>query len=160
MHNIKKSGWCWLWIAALVLLLDRLTKYLALHTLEAYQPVSIFSFFNFTLAYNKGAAFNFLYSASGWQTWLFGTLAIVVSIGILFWLKSLTFKQRWMSIALSFVLGGALGNLSDRLSYGHVIDFIEVHLSNWYFPAFNVADSAICIGAIMIILDALVKKHQ
>lgn len=154
------SGWGWLWITLIVLLLDRFSKELALHFLQAYTPLPVTSFFSFTLAFNKGAAFSFLDSASGWQTWLFGCLAIVVSIAIIIWLKLLSFRQRWMGIALSLVLGGALGNLWDRICLGHVIDFIDFHISPWYFPAFNIADSAICIGALMILCDALFMQKR
>jgi signal peptidase II len=154
------SGWRWLWVTLLVILLDRLTKVLAVHKLTLYVPVRIFSFFNFTLAYNKGAAFNFLNEASGWQAWLFSSLAIIVSIGILIWLKKTSVFQRWVCIALSLIMGGALGNLWDRLQYGYVTDFIEFHVSDWRWPAFNIADSAICIGAAMILWDMIKKKNK
>ena len=154
------SGWGWLWITVVVLLLDQATKYFAVHFLQVYTPVTVAPFFSFTLAFNKGAAFSFLDNASGWQTWLFGSIAIIVSVLVLIWLKFLAFKQRWMGIALCLILGGALGNLWDRIYLGHVIDFIDFHFSYWHYPAFNIADSAICIGAIMILCDALFNQKR
>lgn len=155
-----RTGLCWLWVAVFVLIADRVSKQLALYYLSDYVPVPVLPFFNLTLAYNTGAAFSLLSHASGWQTWLFGGLAIVVSIGLLLWLKRLSPSQRWMGIALTFILGGALGNLWDRVSYGHVIDFIELYAWGWYWPAFNIADSMICIGAIMILWDAIFFKKK
>lgn len=157
-HFKAASGWRWLWVALLVVLADRATKLLAFYTLTLYSPQRISSFFNFTLAYNKGAAFSFLNDASGWQMWLFGSLAVLVSVSILIWLRRLSSLQRWMSVALSLIMGGALGNLWDRIQYGYVIDFLEFHMSTWSWPAFNIADSAICVGAFMIIVDTFFAR--
>ncbi len=129
-------------------------------TLTAYVPVSITGFFNVTLAYNKGAAFSFLDTASGWQTWFFGTVAVAVSVAILICLKKLTYQERWQGIALALIMGGALGNLWDRISLGYVIDFLDFHWLGLHWPAFNVADSAICIGAIMLFFDALAIRKK
>jgi signal peptidase II len=115
-------------------------------------------FFNLTLAYNTGAAFSFLDSAPGWQIWFFGVIALVVSATLLIWLKRLPRQQWWLSIALACIIGGALGNLWDRVSYGHVIDFIQLHAYSFYWPVFNIADSAICLGAMMLVLEALFKR--
>jgi signal peptidase II len=159
----KKStatGLRWLWVTLIVLILDRVTKYLALKNLPPYAEVPVFPHFNFTLAYNKGAAFSFLNSASGWQTWLFGTIAILVSVGVLIWLFRLSSRDRWLSIALALVIGGALGNLTDRLLYGYVIDFLDFYAANWHFPFFNIADSAICIGAFMLFWDAVFFRKK
>jgi signal peptidase II len=161
LKKLCQTGLCWIWIAIIVLLVDRTTKLLAFHFLTMYVPQAILPFFNLTLAYNKGAAFSLLSSASGWQMWLFSGLAVLISVAIVVWLKQLACQQRWLSIALSFILGGALGNLWDRVSNGYVIDFVEVHTVNWYFPAFNIADAMICIGAFMLILDTLfLRKKQ
>lgn len=159
MRN-RKSGLCWLWIAAVVLLLDRITKFYAKKYLAFQLPIAVFPGFNLTLAYNKGAAFSLLNSASGWQTWMFGGLAVVVTIGIFVWLSRLSSEQRWLAIALTFVMGGALGNVIDRMAYGHVIDFLDVYAYGWHWPTFNVADSAICVGAVMLFLDAMVFKKN
>ncbi|HSW69459.1 MAG TPA: signal peptidase II [Gammaproteobacteria bacterium] len=158
--SYKKSatGLCWLWVTVIVLILDRLTKYFALQYLPPYAEVPVFKYFNLTLAYNKGAAFSFLNSASGWQIWMFGVIALLVSIGLLIWLARLSSRQRWLCIALTLIIGGALGNLSDRFLYGHVIDFLDFYIANWHWPAFNIADSAICVGAVMLFIDALWKK--
>ncbi len=151
----KSTGLRWLWVTLIVLILDRITKYLALKNLPPYAEVSVMPHFNLTLAYNKGAAFSFLNAASGWQTWLFGAIALLVSLGILVWLFRLSARNRWLCIALTMIMGGALGNLSDRLLYGYVIDFLDFYASNWHWPAFNIADSAICVGAFMLFWDAV-----
>ncbi len=153
--SAKTTGLRWLWVTLLVILCDRVSKYLALYYLPPYAQVPVFQHFNLTLAYNKGAAFSFLDSANGWQTWLFGAIAILVSIGLLIWLTRLSFRQRWLCIALALIIGGALGNLSDRFLYGYVIDFLDFYWNDWHWPAFNIADSAICVGAMMLFLDAV-----
>lgn len=155
LKKIFSSGWCWLWVTALVLLLDRTTKCLALKHLTAYQELPVFSFFNFTLAYNKGAAFSFLDKSSGWQSWMFGGISLIASVAILIWMFRLPAKFRWMNVSLALILGGAIGNLWDRFLYGHVIDFLDFHLRLWHWPVFNVADSAICVGAVMLVIDSL-----
>jgi signal peptidase II len=160
LKKLCQTGLCWTWLAIIVMLVDRVTKNLAFDGLTAYRPQAVLPFFNLTLAYNKGAAFSLLSSASGWQMWLFSGLAIFISVAILVWLKQLTCQQRWLSIALTFILGGALGNLWDRMSHGYVIDFIEVHAMNWYFPAFNIADTMICIGAFMLLVDTLFLRKK
>lgn len=141
-----------IWIAALVLGLDRLTKYWVLKHLLLFYPLFVTPFFNLTLAYNKGAAFSFLNSASGWQNIVLGSFAIIMSVIVLVWLLRLPSKARWMMVALNFILGGALGNLWDRFQFGYVIDFLDFHLGEWHFPIFNIADSGISIGAFMILL--------
>lgn len=160
MQKKSKSGLTWLWVAVIVLLLDRFTKHAVLVDLPPFAAVSVISHFNLTLTYNTGAAFSFLDSASGWQVWLFGLIATIVSIGILTWLYRLPAQQRWLSIALNFILGGALGNLSDRLLYGRVIDFLDFYWGNLHWPAFNVADSAVCVGAIMLLIEAVFFKKK
>lgn len=147
-----KTGFAWSWVAVLVLGLDRLAKYLALQYLILSQPFPVTRFFNLTLAYNTGAAFSFLHSASGWQNLVLGAFALIVSAIILIWLYRLSAKERWLSIALCLILAGALGNFCDRVIYGYVIDFFDFHLGDWHFAIFNTADSAICIGAFMLFL--------
>ncbi|MDP5070522.1 MAG: signal peptidase II, partial [Congregibacter sp.] len=111
--------------------------------------------FNLTLHHNQGAAFSFLADAGGWQRWFFAGLALAVSAMIVFWLRDLKPRQWPLSLALALVLGGALGNLVDRILLGYVVDFISVHYQDWYFPTFNVADSAISVGAALIVVDSL-----
>ncbi|MCW8825648.1 MAG: signal peptidase II [Gammaproteobacteria bacterium] len=143
----------WLWLSLVVIVLDQLTKYLATDLLVYAEPVAVIPFFNLTLLHNTGAAFSFLSDAGGWQRWFFAVIAIVFSIGITIWLGRLDSKQRWLAIALSLVVGGALGNLWDRLYFGYVVDFIQLYYEQWYWPAFNIADSAIFVGAVMLLID-------
>ena len=145
----------WLWVTAVVLALDLYTKSLASELLILYQPVEVFAGFNFTLMHNTGAAFSFLSDGGGWQRWFFSIIAIVVSVIIVAWMKNLSPDQKWLAIALGLILGGAVGNVYDRLTLGYVVDFIDVYYSNSHWPAFNIADSAISIGAVMFIIDAI-----
>jgi signal peptidase II len=149
------GGWIWLPVAALLIILDQLSKaWIARHF--AYgESLALLPVLNINLRYNTGAAFSFLADATGWQRWFFAGLAIVVGLGILVWLRQLNARTQWLlALGLSFILAGAIGNLIDRLRLGHVIDFIEVHWKDASFPAFNLADSAITVGAALIILDA------
>ncbi|CAH0175149.1 signal peptidase II [Pseudomonas glycinis] len=150
----------WLWLSLLVLVIDQASKFYFEAKLEMFQQIVIIpDLFSWTLAYNTGAAFSFLADSSGWQRWLFALIAIVVSAVLVVWLKRLGRNDTWLAVALALVLGGALGNLYDRIALGHVIDFILVHWQNrWYFPAFNIADSAITVGAIMLALDMFKSK--
>ena len=152
----------WLWLTALVFVLDQASKWFFESELNLYQQIVVIpDYFSWTLAYNTGAAFSFLADSSGWQRWLFALIALVVSGVLVVWLKRLKPEETWLAIALALVLGGALGNLYDRVVLGHVVDFILVHWQNrWYFPAFNLADSAITIGAIMLALDMFKSKKS
>jgi signal peptidase II len=145
----------WLSLSLVVIVLDQLTKYYASQELLLYQAVHIIPGFNLTLMHNTGAAFSFLSQAGGWQRWFFIGLASVISIAIVVWMYGVPANRRWLLIALAFVLGGALGNLWDRVNLGYVVDFIEVYYQDMYWPAFNIADSAITVGAIMLVIDAL-----
>ena len=156
MPKWTQSGLCWGWITAVVLILDRLSKNLAEEHLNAYMPLAISPGFNLTLSYNKGAAFSFLDQMPG-QTWIFGGIAIVVSVAIIVWLSRLSWRQYGVSIALSLIIGGALGNLWDRVVHGHVIDFIQLYVSHFYWPVFNVADSAVCVGAAILFVHSFKK---
>lgn len=143
---------CWYALAVLVILLDQWTKVLAEDLLQYGEPQVVTGFFNFTLLYNKGAAFSFLSEADGWQHWLFSGIAAVVSLVLAVWLYRLPRTARLEALALTLVLGGAIGNLVDRLRLGHVVDFIQIHYGELYWPAFNLADSAITLGAALLIL--------
>ncbi len=145
----------WLGLSALVIVLDQLTKLIAVQSLVLYQAVPVFPGFNLTLMHNTGAAFSFLSDAGGWQRWFFIVLAAGISIFIVIWMKGLDASKHWLLLALAMVLGGAIGNVIDRIYLGYVIDFIEVYYSEYYWPAFNIADSAITVGAIMLIIDAI-----
>jgi signal peptidase II len=129
-------------------------------TLQYGVPVVILPVFNFTLQHNTGAAFSFLHDAGGWQRWLFSAIAIVVGIGIAVWMARLKRGQTLLMASLALILGGALGNVVDRLRFGYVVDFISVHYADYYFPAFNVADSAISIGAGLLLLDMLLHPQH
>jgi len=144
----------WLGIALVVILLDQISKIAITRTFSYGESHALTSFFNLVLVYNKGAAFSFLASETGWQRYLFTALGIGAALFIVYLLRKHA-GQRMFSWALSLVLGGAIGNVIDRVLYGHVIDFLDFHVRGWHWPAFNVADSAICVGAVLFILDEL-----
>ncbi len=151
----------WLWLAVAVVALDQWTKYLIVDNLQEFDEIILLPVLELMRLHNEGAAFSFLSNASGWQRWLFMGLGLLVSTGILVWLRRLPAKgQNLLAAGLSLVLGGALGNVIDRVLWGHVIDFIRVHYERWYFPAFNVADSAITVGAVLLILDNLLEYRR
>lgn len=143
----------WLWLSGVIIVLDQITKYVASASLNMYEPVPVLPMFNLTLMHNPGAAFSFLSDAGGWQRWFFTVISMGVSTFLVFWLKRLNQGEKLQAIALVLIIGGAIGNLVDRLLLGYVVDFIQVYYEQWYFPAFNIADSAITIGAILIIYD-------
>jgi signal peptidase II len=145
----------WLWISGLVIILDQITKWIADRSLELHVPVPVMPSFNFTLVYNSGAAFSFLSEAGGWQRWFFSLLTISICALLLIWLKRLDAHEKPAAIGLSLVLGGALGNLIDRLMYGYVIDFIQWYYYGYYWPTFNIADSAISVGATLLVVQGL-----
>jgi signal peptidase II len=143
----------WLFLSAVVIILDQVTKYLATVKLTYQIPVPVLPSFNWFLTHNTGAAFSLLSDAGGWQRWFFAVLAIVVSGIIFFWLRRLDPAEKLTPAALALVLGGALGNLIDRVYLGYVIDFIQLYYDRFYWPAFNVADSAITVGVTLLIVD-------
>ena len=152
--------WVWLTVTALVVALDWYSKQWVSTALELYRPQEVFSWLNITLAHNYGAAFSFLSSAGGWQRWFFIILSSVVSLVLLIWLLRLP-RNEWLTgLGLALVLGGAIGNLVDRVQLGYVVDFVDVHYSGWHFPAFNVADSAITCGVILLLLDAFIMSRK
>ena len=152
------NGWAslrWYGVAVLVVLLDQYTKELASTALDYGRPVEVWSWFNLTLQHNTGAAFSFLSDAGGWQRYFFSALAIAISAVLSRWLYVMPREQRLLALSLGLIMGGALGNLWDRLVLGYVVDFISVHYKGHYFPAFNIADAAISIGAALMIFDSL-----
>ncbi len=156
----KLGGLIWLWITIIIVAADQWTKFLAETHLVYLEQVPIMPSFNLMLAYNKGAAFSFLSEAGGWQRWFFTALKLIVSAAIIYWLYTLKANQRWLAIALSLILAGAIGNVWDRIQLGHVVDFIQLYYQSWYWPAFNIADSAIIAGAIMLIIDTFRKQPE
>ncbi|GAB3281150.1 lipoprotein signal peptidase [Parahaliea aestuarii] len=152
------GAWPWYLLALVVIALDQYTKGLASANLEYARPVAVFSWFNLTLHHNSGAAFSFLSDAGGWQRYFFTAIALAVSALLVAWLYRLQRGQWLLALSLALVLGGAIGNLWDRLVLGYVVDFISVHYAGYYFPAFNLADSAITGGAIGLILDSFLGR--
>lgn len=150
----------WLLLSAAVIGLDQLTKVVVRHALVPYMPHEVIPHvLNWTLAFNRGAAFSFLADSSGWQTWLFGILALVVCIGLSVWLARTPRRDWRTALPVALIIGGALGNLIDRLVHGQVTDFIQVYWHAWSYPAFNVADSAITVGAVLLIASGLSGGH-
>ena len=158
----KAGQLTWLWLSVLVVVLDQASKYWFEHNLTLYEQIVVIpDLFSWTLAYNRGAAFSFLADQDGWQRWFFALVALVASVVLVVWLKRLKSHERLLAVGLALVLGGALGNLYDRVMLGHVVDFILVHWQDrWFFPAFNLADSAITVGAGILILDMIVNKKE
>ncbi|SJZ59436.1 signal peptidase II [Oceanospirillum multiglobuliferum] len=154
LNNTGKLGQLsWLWLSILVIILDLGSKAWVSAEFTYAQVLPVWPVFSFTLLHNTGAAFSFLADASGWQRWFFTIIAIVISTVLLVWLKRLKPHETWLACALALVLGGALGNLYDRVVLGYVVDFLLFHWENSYFPAFNIADSAITLGGIMLAWD-------
>lgn len=145
----------WLWVSVVVVALDQASKMWASAALQFQEPVAVMPYFNLTLMHNYGAAFSFLSTAGGWQRWFFAAIALVISTAIILWVRKLKPHQRWEAISLALVLGGALGNLWDRLALGYVVDFLDVYYGTRHWPAFNIADSAITLGAALLIIDLL-----
>lgn len=148
-------------VSLLVVLLDQLTKFEVTQSLELYQRVPVLPFFDLVRLHNSGAAFSFLAGASGWQNWLFMGVAVVISAGILWWLVQLPRRGKAvLGLGLALLLGGAIGNLIDRVLYGYVVDFILLYYGEWSYPAFNIADSAITCGVALVLFDGLVLERR
>jgi signal peptidase II len=159
MPEHQRNALVWLWLAALVLLLDQATKLAVVDRLIAYVDViPLTGFFNLVHVHNTGAAFSLFADQPGWQRGFFIGVALIAS-GVILYLMRKTQGRRMFSIALALILGGAIGNVIDRILYGHVIDFLDFYIGSWHWPAFNVADSAITIGAVMLILDGMRKPR-
>lgn len=157
INNLK-----WLWVTLTVLVLDQASKLVVLSQLKLYQSIKLLPFFNITLVYNEGIAFSFLNRSGPWQELFLITIALIACcliVTMTLWVSS---KKRLLLIALTLILGGAVGNLADRLYHGYVIDFIDLHAAGWHWPAFNVADSAITVGALFLIIDIFTPEsdHQ
>jgi len=144
----------WLWISLIVVILDQAAKQIAEAQLTPHQAVNLFPYFDWYLTYNTGAAFSFLANAGGWQRWLFTVIAIIISIVIVQWVRKLPSEDTLTAASLCLILGGAIGNLIDRVYLGHVIDYIQVWLGSYPFPAFNIADASISVGAALLILSS------
>ena len=157
----SRSALSWLALSAIVIVADQITKAIVIHLLEPQVPHAFIpGLMNWTLAYNTGAAFSFLAGAEGWQRWFFSLLAIVVSALLARWLAQTPRRDWRTALPLALVIGGALGNLIDRLRIGHVTDFIQVYYRDWAFPSFNVADSAISVGAVLLLWFGLLARQK
>ena len=155
MHKLR-----WLVLIVLILAADQATKLWVLAALQPYEVIPVLPSLNLTLVFNEGAAFSFLADAGGWQRWFFVALAVVISAVLLVWLWRLKPEDRLTAAGLSLVAGGALGNLIDRIAYGHVVDFVDVYWRTWHWPAFNVADSAITVGVGLLLLEVFLPKRS
>ena len=151
--------WRWLGIALAVVLLDQFTKTLILGYFQLGDSRTVTPFFNVVRVHNSGAAFSFLAGASGWQRWFFVVLGVAAA-GFIVWMLARHAAQALFCSALALILGGAVGNVIDRLLHGHVVDFVQLHWRGWYFPAFNVADSAITVGAALLVVDELLRVRR
>jgi len=160
VNEQTRKNFSWLWLALIIIVLDQVSKWYFSSTMQLGDSINLLPGFNWTLAHNYGAAFSFLHDAGGWQRWFFAGIALVVSGGILFWLRSVPANARFLACALVLVLGGALGNLYDRMMLGYVVDFVHVYYGTWHFPAFNIADAGITVGAIMLIIDSLFLEKK
>lgn len=157
---MPKNSLKWLFLSLIILILDQITKTWVSTHLSFNQPINILPYFDLRLLHNTGAAWSILADQGGWQRWFLSGLAIIVSIIIMIWLTRLDSKQRWLACALALILGGALGNVIDRIIYGYVVDFIDIYYQAWHWPAFNIADIGISIGAVMLLIDAIIFKHE
>jgi len=150
----------YLWLTSVVIVLDQASKWLMVSWLSLHETFAVVPFFNLTMAHNPGAAFSFLADAGGWQKWFFVGLASIVSIALLIWLKKLKQQAKFEAVSLAMILGGAVGNVIDRFYYGYVIDFLDVYYGTYHWPAFNIADSAIVVGAILLVIDSFRSKTE
>lgn len=157
---VPRIPWKWYALSCVIIVLDLLSKKVVDDTFQLYERLNVLPFFDITLRYNSGAAFSFLAGQGGWQIWFFSSLSLIVSMILVVWMFRVAQKNMWEVLALSLVLGGAIGNLYDRVTLGHVVDFILVYYKEYQFPAFNVADMAISIGAAILILDTIFNKEE
>jgi signal peptidase II len=148
-----------LWLSGLVVLLDQVSKFWIMASFEEYEVLTVWPVFNLTLVYNTGAAFSFLSDAGGWQRWFFVTVAAVISVLMAIWLRQLPEDERLTAYGLALIIGGAVGNLIDRIWLGKVVDFLQWHWQEWYWPSFNLADSAITLGVVLLLFDGLFLRN-
>ena len=153
------SGIKWLWLTVVLLILDQATKHYVAANMALFESIPVLPFFSITYVHNLGAAFSFLADQGGWQRWFFAAIAFIASIVFLVWLKKTPKENVMLSVAFALMLSGALGNLIDRVMLGYVIDFLDFYYQQHHWPAFNVADSAIFVGAVLMILDSF-KNEQ
>jgi len=150
----------WLWLSGVVVLLDQMSKIWVDLSLALHQSIPVIPSFSITYAHNYGAAFSFLSDAGGWQRWFFAVLAIAVSVGIIIYLNKLKSEEKLLAVSLSLILGGAIGNIIDRVLYGYVIDFLDVYYNVYHWPIFNIADSAITVGVGLMLIESFMEKEE
>ncbi len=150
----------YLWLSSLVIVLDQVSKWMISSSFSLHETLAVMPYFNLTLAHNTGAAFSFLAQAGGWQRWFFVGLTTIISIALFIWLKKLSSQAKLEAISISLILGGAIGNVIDRIYFGYVVDFLDFYYGTAHFAAFNIADSAICIGAGLLIIDSFISKPE
>ncbi|HEY0207449.1 signal peptidase II [Acerihabitans sp.] len=155
--SLASTGLRWLWLALVVLIIDLGSKQLVMQHFMLHESLPLIPFFNIFYAQNFGAAFSFLADKGGWQRWMFAIIALVIAVALMVLMYRSESRQRMTNCAYALIIGGALGNLFDRLVHGVVIDFIDFYVGDWHFPTFNVADSAICIGAFLIVLEGFMR---
>ena len=160
IKNVKSSGLSWLWLTLLLLIIDQVTKHLVTSSMDLYDSINVLPFFNITYVHNPGAAFSFLADQGGWQRWFFTAIATIASIIFVIWLAKTPKQNKLLCIAFAMLLSGAFGNLIDRVLFGYVIDFLDFYWNANHWPAFNVADSAIFIGAALMIIDSFTSSEN
>lgn len=158
--NFADSGIRWIWLTLVFLVIDQVTKYWVAGSMDLYQSIEVTSFFNITYVHNLGAAFSFLADQAGWQRWFFAAIATIASVIFVVWLAKTPKENKSLSIAFALMLSGALGNLFDRVLLGYVIDFLDFYIGSYRWPAFNVADSAIFVGAVLMVLDSFKNSDK
>ncbi|MDQ7049217.1 MAG: signal peptidase II [Enterobacterales bacterium] len=157
--KISSSGLRWFWLTIIFFILDQVSKQYAVEHLFLGERINLLPIFDFTLRYNTGAAFSLFADQDGWQVYFFTSISILVGGGLIYWLYTLPAKNWWLSISLNLILAGAFGNLYDRIAQGKVTDFILFYYHDWHFPAFNIADSVIFLGAAMMLYDSFVNPE-
>ncbi|WP_371379561.1 signal peptidase II [Thalassotalea aquiviva] len=156
----NETGLRWWWLALAMLVLDQVSKHTVVALMDYRESISVLPFFNFTYVHNPGAAFSFLADQGGWQRWFFSAIAVFISALLVFWMAKTPKHQTLINLAFALILSGALGNLIDRVLFGYVIDFLDFYVGTYHWPAFNIADSAIFIGAALMIIDAFKQDKQ
>ncbi|MGP1930269.1 MAG: signal peptidase II [Arsenophonus sp. ET-YP4-MAG3] len=159
-NPICSTGLCWLWLTILIFIIDFFTKKFILNNFQLHEFIRLIPFFNLTYVQNPGSAFSFLANKNGWQCWFFSFIAIIICVVFIVIIYHQNINEKLSNIGYSLIIGGALGNLYDRLIYGFVIDFIDFYVDDWHWPIFNIADIAICIGALFIILDNFIDINK
>ncbi|MFP1839133.1 signal peptidase II [Lonsdalea quercina] len=159
-HSMKSTGLRWLWLALVVLVVDLGSKQWVMTHFQLGESLPLIPFFNLTYAHNPGAAFSFLADKDGWQRWFFAVIALAITAALLVLMYRSSASQKLINIAYAMIIGGAVGNLTDRLVHGYVIDFVDFYINDWHYPIFNIADAGICIGALLIVLEGFFVSSE